>query len=82
MSHLRAVFVLPALAESEPNADEGRHDPDDGGQEAERFGGLPARTERVTPEVPRPNASAGQVVDSVDEDTESSEPGEGDEDVH
>lgn len=74
--------MLLTIAESEPNANKGRHDPDNSRQKAERLSGLPARTERVTPEVPGPDAAARHVIDSVDEDAKSSEPGEGDEDVH
>lgn len=79
---LRSLVVLAALAEGKPDTDQGRRDPENSREEAERFGGLPARAERVTPEMPGPNATAGQVVDGVDEDTESSEPGERDENVH
>lgn len=59
-----------------------RDEPDKGGDESESLSGLPATT-RVTAQeaIPVPDASTVELMNGVDEDTESSEPGEGENNV-
>jgi hypothetical protein len=59
----------------------GRHKPDNGRQEAESLGRLPASADSITTKAPGPDAAAWQVVNSVDQDTESSKPGKGNQNI-
>lgn len=71
------------LAESEPDAHNAGDEPDKGGNESKSLSSLPATTGVTTQKaVPVPNASAVELVNGVDEDTEGGEPGEGEDNVN
>lgn len=60
------------------------NEPDDSRQEGKGLGSLPASAYivAVADKVPVPDTSTRKLVDCVDQETESSEPGEGDEHIN
>lgn len=60
-----------------------RYKPDNSGQEAERFGGLPATTQVIVPDIaPVKGTAAGEAIQSIDLETESGEPAKCDDDIN
>lgn len=59
-----------------------REQPEDGGEEAERFGRLESSAGATVPDKsPIPNATAAEPVDHVNQKTKCSKPGQGQDDV-